>query len=169
MLASNPEFIHHILTVKSNMDSGIFKPLQLAAVEALNNSDNWYEKQNNEYLKRKIIAHEILDLLNCSYQPNQAGMFVWARIPEHYANSANLSDLLLKHCKVFITPGFIFGRQGENYIRISLSNNALKLTEAKNRIKKFNELIDPIKCILIDKLEHKCYNYRQENWRYMKV
>lgn len=137
MLASNPNFIQHILTVKSNVDSGIFRPLQIAAVEALNNSDNWYKKQNNEYRKRKIIACKILDLLNCIYQPNQAGMFVWARIPECYASSAILSDLLLKECKIFISPGFIFGKQGEKYIRISLCNNISKLIEAKNRIEKF--------------------------------
>ncbi|WP_289054103.1 pyridoxal phosphate-dependent aminotransferase [Carboxylicivirga marina] len=135
MAVSNPEFIQYILRVKSNMDSGMFKPLQLATVKALELDKDWYKTVNAEYLQRRILVHEIMDLLECDYDLNQTGMFVWARIPEQYKNSGELSDEILYGCDVFITPGFIFGDKGKQYIRISLCTNQTVLQEAKQRIK----------------------------------
>lgn len=134
ILAANPTFIQHILKIKSNMDSGIFKPLQKAAINALNNPDSWYKNLNREYAQRQKIAFDILDHLNCSYQKDQVGMFVWAQIPESEKRSESLTERILNNAKVFITPGFIFGKQGEQYIRVSLSNSQEKLTLAKSRI-----------------------------------
>jgi len=136
MAISNPQFIQYILRVKSNMDSGMFKPLQLAAAKALELGDEWYASVNNEYMKRRVIVHEIMDLLNCKYDLNQTGMFVWARIPDNYQDSGALSDDILYGCDVFITPGFIFGDKGKHYIRISLCTNQTVLKEAKQRIEK---------------------------------
>lgn len=134
MLASNPTFIQHILKVKSNMDSGIFKPLQKAAVSALNSPGSWYKDLNTEYAQRQKIAFEMLDHLKCEYQKDQVGMFAWAQIPDSVASSESLSEQILNQAKVFITPGFIFGKQGERYLRISLSNSQEKLALAKSRI-----------------------------------
>ncbi len=134
MLSSNPVFIQHILKIKSNMDSGIFKPMQKAAVSALNNPDSWYESLNTEYSERQKIVLEMLDILNCKYQKEQAGMFVWAEIPENFNHSETFSEHILHQNKIFLTPGFIFGEQGKRYIRVSLSNPKGKLKEAKSRI-----------------------------------
>ena len=135
MAVSNPQFIQYILRVKSNMDSGMFKPLQLAAVKALQLGSAWYANINNEYLKRRTLVFEIMDLLECDYDTNQTGMFVWARIPDRYKDSAELSDEILYGCDVFITPGFIFGDNGKRYIRISLCTNQEVLKESQQRIK----------------------------------
>ncbi len=134
MLASNETFIQHILKIKSNADSGIFKPLQKAAVSALESSEEWYTNLNKEYSCRQKIAHQILDHLKCDYQKKQVGMFVWAKIPEGFDSSEAFSENLLNKSGVFITPGFIFGEQGQKYIRISLSNAQEKLLVAKSRI-----------------------------------
>lgn len=134
MAVSNQQFIQYILRVKSNMDSGMFKPLQMAAATALKLDDDWYESINSEYRKRRILVHKIMDLLECTYDINQTGMFVWARIPDKYADSGKLSDEILYGCDVFITPGFIFGDKGKQYIRISLCTNQTILQEAKQRI-----------------------------------
>ena len=117
------------------MDSGMFKPLQLAAVKALQLGSAWYANINNEYLKRRTLVFEIMDLLECDYDTNQTGMFVWARIPDRYKDSAELSDEILYGCDVFITPGFIFGDNGKRYIRISLCTNQEVLKESQQRIK----------------------------------
>ncbi|WP_439184946.1 pyridoxal phosphate-dependent aminotransferase [Carboxylicivirga taeanensis] len=135
MAVSNPEFIQYILRIKSNMDSGMFKPLQLAAAKALALDDTWYTKVNNEYKKRRVLVHEIMDLLACQYDLEQTGMFIWARIPDKYKDSGELADEILYGCDVFITPGFIFGNKGQRYIRISLCTNETTLQEAKQRIK----------------------------------
>lgn len=135
MAVSNAEFIQYILRVKSNMDSGMFKPLQLAAAKALELGTEWYEAVNAEYKKRRVLVHEIMDLLECKYDIEQTGMFIWARIPERYQDSGQLSDEILYGCDVFITPGFIFGDKGKRYIRISLCTNQTTLEEAKQRIK----------------------------------
>ena len=134
MAVSNPQFIQYILRVKSNMDSGMFKPLQLAAAKALDLDKQWYQQINDEYRKRQVIVHEIMNLLNCEYAQNQTGMFVWAKIPVHYENSGQLSDEILYGTNVFLTPGFIFGDKGQQYIRISLCTNETVLLEAKQRI-----------------------------------
>ena len=134
MAISNPQFIRYILRVKSNMDSGMFKPLQMAAATALGLDDDWYATVNAEYGKRRVLVREIMDVLNCKYDVNQTGMFVWARIPDECPGSGELSDEILYGCDVFITPGFIFGDKGERYIRISLCTNRTVLKEAKQRI-----------------------------------
>lgn len=132
---SNPTFIQYLLRVKTNMDSGMFKPMQLAAVKALKQKPEWYSTLNEEYKKRRVLAEEIMDLLECEYDTAQTGMFVWARIPNKYKDSAELSDKILYGCDVFITPGLIFGDKGLKYIRISLCANQETLNESKQRIK----------------------------------
>jgi len=136
MVASSAEIISYILRVKSNMDSGMFKPLQLAAVKALELDSTWYESVNKQYLERRKLVWKIMDTLECSYDKNQTGMFVWAKISDKQKNGKELSDEILTKSHVFITPGFIFGDMGDKYIRISLCTNEKLLTEALNRIKK---------------------------------
>lgn len=135
MAASNPQFIEYILRIKSNMDSGMFRPLQEAAAKALSLSDDWYQQVNRVYKNRKKQVLEILKSLQCTWQENQSGMFVWAKIPAHYSSAQELSDKILYDAHVFITPGFIFGSGGERYIRISLCTPEDKLKESLNRIK----------------------------------
>ncbi len=135
MLASNVEFIQWVLKVKSNIDSGQFKPMQVAAIAALNNSDEWHKAMNIElYKNRRNLAEEILKTLNCTFDKSQVGMFLWGKIPENYANSGELADKVLYESKVFITPGFIFGDKGNQYVRISLCANEKVLGEALERI-----------------------------------
>ncbi len=138
MLCGKSTNIKHIIAVKSNMDSGIFKPLQLAAVQALSSPKSWYTKINEEYRSRRVIVFEILDLLGCQYDKNQGGMFVWAKIPENAINAYEYSDFILNHSEIFITPGSIFGNKGDRYIRISLCNSEEILLEVKNRIQQLN-------------------------------
>ncbi len=134
MAMSNPTFIQYILHVKSNMDSGMFKPLQLAAVKALELDEKWYATINKEYKARRLLVEDIMDLLECDYDNKQSGMFVWAKIPSKYSDSGELSDKILYGSDVFITPGFIFGDKGKQYIRISLCTKQEVLIEAKQRI-----------------------------------
>jgi aspartate/methionine/tyrosine aminotransferase len=136
MVAANPEFIQYILRVKSNMDSGMFRPLQLAAAKALSLGEEWYTEVNDEYIKRRELAWEIMDALNCKYDTNQSGMFVWSRIPDLYDSAIELSDIILNKAHVFITPGSIFGKQGDKYIRISLCATQEVLKESLQKIKK---------------------------------
>ena len=137
MLATNSEFISWILKVKSNIDSGTFRALQLAAAQAYDNTDQWHSVANIEtYAKRRAMAQEIMDTLQCSYDPNQVGMFLWGKIPEKYANVEDLTERVLHEARVFITPGFIFGSNGKRYIRLSLCAKEDKLAEALERIKK---------------------------------
>ncbi len=136
MLASNAEFIQWVLKVKSNIDSGQFKPMQVAAIAALNNSDEWHKAMNIElYKNRRNRAEEILETLNCTFDKSQVGMFLWGKIPENYTNSGELADKVLYESNVFITPGFIFGDKGNRYVRISLCANEKVLGEALERIK----------------------------------
>ena len=134
MAASNPEFISYILRVKSNMDSGMFRPLQEAAALALSLDDDWYQSINKTYRERRIFACKLMDLLNCSYDKNQVGMFLWGRIPDDAASGSDLSDIILQKANVFITPGIIFGSNGDKYIRISLCTKEELLEEAIRRI-----------------------------------
>jgi hypothetical protein len=134
MLAGHEEYSQAVLKVKSNMDSGMFRPLQLAAAEALSAPAAWYEEINRIYRERQVVAAEIMDLLGCTVRPNQAGMFLWGSIPEKYANSVELSDRLLYQANVFVTPGIIFGKNGQNHIRISLCSSQDLLLNAKKRI-----------------------------------
>lgn len=136
MVASNPQFIEWILRIKSNMDSGMFRPMQKAAVAAMSNDDEWHEKHNIElYAKRRALAEEIMTTLGCSFDKNQVGMFLWGKIPSKYESSAELADRVLYDARVFITPGFIFGSNGEKYVRISLCSKEDKLQNALDRIK----------------------------------
>ena len=136
MVASNPQFIEWILRIKSNMDSGMFRPMQKAAVAAMSNDDEWHEKHNIElYAKRRALAEEIMTTLGCSFDKDQVGMFLWGKIPSKYESSAELADRVLYDARVFITPGFIFGSNGEKYGRLSLCSKEDKLQNALNRIK----------------------------------
>lgn len=137
MCASNSRFISWILKIKSNIDSGTFRGIQLAAAEAYNNSDAWHHRANVEtYLRRRQTAEQIMRTLGCEYDEKQVGMFLWGRIPDHYANAEELTERVLHDARVFITPGFIFGSNGESYIRISLCAKDEKIKEALERIKK---------------------------------
>jgi len=135
MLCGAKERIEEVLRFKSNMDSGMFLPLQLAAAKALELGQDWYDSVNAVYKKRREKVFELLDLLKCAYNKNQAGLFVWAAIPGNYKDGYELSDKVLNDCNVFITPGGIFGDAGNKYIRVSLCATAEKLDEAITRIK----------------------------------
>jgi aspartate/methionine/tyrosine aminotransferase len=135
MLCGAKERINEVLKFKSNMDSGMFLPLQLAAAKALELDQSWYDSVNAVYKKRREKVFELLDLLNCSFDKSQAGLFVWAEIPSTFKNGYELSDRVLNESNVFITPGGIFGTAGDNYIRVSLCATEEKLEEAIKRIK----------------------------------
>ena len=136
LLASNAQFVEWVLKVKSNIDSGQFKPMQLAAIAALNNSEEWHRKMNIDlYQNRRKVAEEIMKVLGCTFDEKQVGMFLWGKIPSTYKNSGELADKVLYDANVFITPGFIFGDKGNRYIRISLCANEKMLGEALERIK----------------------------------
>lgn len=139
MVAGHREYISNIIKIKSNMDSGMFKPLQLAAVEALNCSDNWYVTMNETYKRRRVLAEKIMILLNCEFEADQAGLFLWGKVPSTYKNAEELTELILHKSHIFITPGLIFGDQGNDYIRISLCANEELLKKTINRL---NELFN---------------------------
>ena len=137
MCCTNATFISWILKIKSNIDSGTFRGIQLAAAEALQHNDaEWHHEANiNTYLRRRKIAEEIMTTLGCTFDPNQVGMFLWGKIPDKYNNVEDLTERVLHEARVFITPGFIFGTNGERYIRISLCAKDDKIREALQRIK----------------------------------
>jgi aspartate/methionine/tyrosine aminotransferase len=134
-LLGKPEFLNPVLKFKSNMDSGMFLPLQLAAVEALSADINWFKQQNTIYKTRQKLVFELLDLLGCAYYQAQSGMFVWAKTPNNFSSGYALSDQILIENAVFITPGGIFGSQGNEYIRISLCAKEEIFKEVIQRIK----------------------------------
>ena len=136
MIAGAADVIANVLKVKSNMDSGMFKPLQLAAVKALAQPASWYITLNKEYQERKKLAGDIFDMLEVSYDKSSGGMFLWGKVSDTWKNGEELSDFILKRARVFITPGFIFGSNGDRYIRISLCAEQPVLREAAGRIKK---------------------------------
>ena len=137
MCATNPTFISWILKIKSNIDSGTFRGIQLAAAAALSNDEEWHHEANIEtYSRRRKYAEQIMDALGCKYDPNQVGMFLWGRIPDSYSNCEELTERVLHEARVFITPGFIFGSKGERYVRISLCAKEEKIQAAMERIKK---------------------------------
>lgn len=136
MAASNPTFINWVLKVKSNIDSGQFKPVMLAAVKALSLGDDWYAEVNRVYAERRKVAEEIMDALGCSFDPSQQGLFLWGRVPEDAASAEAVADKVLDEARVFITPGFIFGSKGERYVRISLCTPVERMKEALERIRK---------------------------------
>lgn len=138
MVAAQPQFIQWILKVKSNMDSGMFRPMQKAAAAALTlNTPEWHEEHNiTVYARRRALAEQILTTLGCSFDPHQVGMFLWGKIPDTCADAGALADRVLYDANVFITPGFIFGSNGNRYVRISLCAKDEKLEEALHRIQK---------------------------------
>jgi LL-diaminopimelate aminotransferase len=134
MLAGGSDLISNVLRFKSNMDSGMFLPVQLAAVEALQNDETWYKQLNEIYKIRQKKVFELMTLIGCTYDENQTGMFVWAKIPQKWADSYALSDEILYKANVFITPGGIFGNQGDQYLRISLCADVSLFEQAIGRI-----------------------------------
>jgi LL-diaminopimelate aminotransferase len=136
MLVGVKERIDEVLRFKSNMDSGMFLPIQLAAAKALGLPKQWYDSVNAVYKRRRAKVHELLDLLHCRFNKEQAGMFVWAAIPSKYKTGFELSDDVLYNAHVFITPGGIFGNAGDKYIRVSLCSTEEKIQESIERVKK---------------------------------
>lgn len=134
MLASNAQFVKWILKAKSNIDSGQFKPMQLAAVAALSNSDQWHAEMNKIYRERRVWAEKIMDQLQCRYDKGQVGLFVWGKLNDDAPDSKSFVDDILYNARVFITPGAIFGSNGDRFVRISLGSSAEKLEEAFKRI-----------------------------------
>lgn len=135
MLCADKKRIEEVLRFKSNMDSGMFLPVQLAAARALRLEKDWYEQVNEVYRARREKVFELLDLLQCRYEKGQAGMFVWAAVPENQADGFSLSDEVLHNAHVFITPGGIFGSAGNGFIRVSLCASEQKISESIERIK----------------------------------
>ena len=135
LCATNSEFISWILKVQSNIESGTFRAIQLAAAEAYDNDEAWHREFNiNTYARRRQWAEKIMDVLGCTYDKNQVGMFLWGKIPASVQNVEDLTERVLHEARVFITPGFIFGSNGERYIRISLCAKEEKIKEALRRI-----------------------------------
>lgn len=135
LVAGRSDYISWILKVKSNIDSGMFRPLQLAAAEAYSNDEAWHEEANIQvYARRRQIAGRIMEALGCRYDPSQVGMFLWGRIPDCYAQVEDLTEWVLHKARVFITPGFIFGSNGKRFLRISLCAGEEKMEEALQRI-----------------------------------
>jgi len=134
MLCGAKERIEEVLRFKSNMDSGMFLPVQLAAAKALGLGKEWYDDVNKVYRERREKVFELLDLLKCKFSKEQAGMFVWAKIPSKYKTGFELSDDVLHNSNVFITPGGIFGDSGDKYVRVSLCAPVEKFEEAIRRI-----------------------------------
>ena len=134
MLVGSSDNITKVLKVKSNMDSGMFYGIQKGAIAALNLDKSWFEDLNKVYLKRRKLIWNIADKLNCSYDKNSKGLFVWAKLPNHIKSSEQYIDTLLKENKIFIAPGTIFGSNGEGYIRFSLCIDEVKINEALKRI-----------------------------------
>jgi LL-diaminopimelate aminotransferase len=139
MLAGKAEFIQNIVRFKSNMDSGMFLPVQLAAVKALEEGQDWYDGLNKVYRERQQKVFDLLNLLNCDFDRKQTGMFVWAKIPAPYKTGFELSDEILYGANVFITPGGIFGSQGNGYIRVSLCAQVTVFENAIQRIIEFKK------------------------------
>ena len=135
LAASNSQFIQWILKVKSNIDSGTFRAIQLAAAKAYDNDEQWHHAANiDTYSRRRVYAEKIMQAMNCEYEKTQVGMFLWGRIPDKYKDAEELTEKVLQEGKVFITPGFIFGTNGSRYVRISLCAKDEKLKEALERI-----------------------------------
>jgi len=134
MMIGSKNRIEEVLSFKSNMDSGMFLPIQLAAAKALSLPESWYKSLNDQYRIRREKVFELMKILKCSFDSGQAGMFVWAEIPEMYNSAYDLSDEILSHCRVFITPGGIFGSEGDRYIRVSLCSTVGVFEESMERI-----------------------------------
>jgi aspartate/methionine/tyrosine aminotransferase len=137
VLCGAKERVEEILKFKSNMDSGMFLPAQMAAAKALTLGQDWYDSLNQVYRERRAKVFELLDLLGCKYSKDQVGLFVWAKVPVKHKNGFQLSDSILYNSNVFITPGGIFGTGGEKYIRVSLCGAMERFEDAIQRIKSY--------------------------------
>ena len=137
MLASNAEFVQWILKVKSNVDSGQFRPMQSAVIEALKADKEWYDRMNAVYRSRRDLAGQVLEALGCTYDKRQVGLFLWGKIPDSAVSGEKVSDKVLYEANVFITPGFIFGSAGDRYVRISLCCKNNLLAEAAQLIRNY--------------------------------
>ena len=136
-IAGAKDYINAIIKIKSNVDSGMFKPLQLAAVKAFKNSESWHVERNQEYKNRRSLVYKILDLLSCTYEESQTGMFIWAKVSPKLESSEKLADYLLYEKDIFVTPGFVFGEKGDKYIRASLCVKQDMLKKVIGRLKSF--------------------------------
>ena len=137
VLASNEQFVQWVLRVKSNVDSGQFRPMQMAAIKALDTPKQWHDNMNLLYEQRRLWAYKIMTILGCKFSTDQVGLFVWAKIPSYEISSEAMINDILYNAHVFITPGFIFGSNGSRYIRISLGSSATKIKDAYERIADF--------------------------------
>jgi hypothetical protein len=142
MVAGNSRFINDILKFKSNMDSGMFLPIQVAAARALAAPEGWYEGLNEIYRRRRTIAAEIMHTLSCSFDTQQSGLFLWGKIPPHYVDAVEMTEKLLHENHLFITPGSVFGENGKRYIRISLCADEELLLAALERVKSGKTITD---------------------------
>ncbi len=138
MVAGHEDYLAEIIKMKSNMDSGMFQPLQQAAVVALNSPGEWYNSVNEIYGKRRKLVETLMRTLNCTFDLNQTGLFMWGKIPANYANGEELAEEILHKRHIFITPGMVFGSQGDGYIRISLCANETMLQKAIERFSPVN-------------------------------
>lgn len=141
MLASNPQFVEWVLKVKSNVDSGQFKPVMLAAAKGLALGREWYAELNGVYAERRKVAEEIMTALGCTFDPAQRGLFLWGRLPQGETSAEAFCDRILHGARVFVTPGFIFGSNGEGYLRISLCATVENLRRALDRVRAFTEKV----------------------------
>ncbi|WP_028887902.1 pyridoxal phosphate-dependent aminotransferase [Tenacibaculum ovolyticum] len=132
MVLGSSTYINEILKVKSNMDSGMFYGIQKGAIEALQLSDDWFNQQNKIYEERRSLVFKLADKLNCTYNQNSTGLFVWAKIPTG-KTAEEVTDTILYDKDIFITPGTVFGSQGEGYIRFSLCISKEVINNAINR------------------------------------
>ncbi|MDE6771126.1 MAG: aminotransferase class I/II-fold pyridoxal phosphate-dependent enzyme, partial [Muribaculaceae bacterium] len=139
MVVSNPEFVGWVRKMKSNIDSGQFKPVMEAAVKALDLPESWYAELNAVYSSRRRVAEKIMDALGCSFDSGQKGLFLWGRLPEGASDSATFAQRILEEARVFLVPGFIFGSNGEGYIRISLCATEERMQTALERIEKMKQ------------------------------
>ena len=135
MVAGQAAYIDAIMSVKSNMDSGMFLPIQHAAIEALTNPESWHQERNAVYRRRRDLIYELLDVLNCHYSKEATGMFVWGRVPDEMEDVETFLDQILYEAHVFLTPGKIFGSNGERYVRISVCATEENIQKAINNIK----------------------------------
>ena len=141
LLAGRADVLQEVLRFKSNLDSGMFLPVQLAAVEALNLDETWYQELNAHYRARRELVLELLELLGCQTESGQVGLFVWAAVPPAYADGYALSDEILREARVFLTPGGIFGSNGNGFIRVSLCQTPEVLQQALQRVRAAREAV----------------------------
>jgi len=137
VMVAGESYVNTVMKFKSNMDSGMYRPIQFAATKALQLGEEWFAELNEEYRKRREKVWALMELLKCKYDKNSAGLFVWGEVPEDIMNVEHWIEDILQKANVFITPGFIFGSNGNRYIRISLCSDESTLQDALDRIEKF--------------------------------